>query len=927
MGTIYTPLAFDPVLLEAIFLSRQLTQAVRDGATIGSSSDDPAVTAPWQIPKAARPIEAKLADLRGVENFIDLKAKSIVNSGGDGDSRNLFALYNALTSLRILAQYASDDKTSLSSLGRIDGRFQGGLIEIASFLKTATFERTEVLYGEATDKITSRAALGTTDLDYIGARVHVGDRDAVLTRLDGTEQFTVTLKKGLTTDVINIDLADMTDPLTLDNVALHINKQIAAIVEGVDSTERYRTRFTVAEKDGGFAFKIRGFAEETVNLTAASAPALIIAGTFRASGENTLDNGLITRIGDLGTADPTQSTKTYIDALASDQPPPVEVENADGTTTTTDPILAASQALATAVDSGGNIYVVGTTSGDFDGQYNGSTVQDVYLRKYDTIGNLLFERLLGAQKDASAFAIAIDANDNVFIAGRTSENLTPEAVIDSEDTFVTKFSAGGSEIFTHQIQAVAADSGVSLTIDAAGDVIVLGNVAGVIDGSATQTGTQDLFIRKLDGTDGSIVYTQQFGGPGFNEAADIEIAADGNILVLARYNGFGRLVKLDATDPSITTYSVILGDLQSGGKVTDIAVSGTEVYVTGYTLNTAFGGGTVTQTHSGGTDGFVVRIDDAGNSGAINYTAFLGAAGEDKATGVVTDGTDVYVLGTTDSAIGAETQFGSVDSFVVKFDAATGAQVWDHQFGSSLGRTSATGIALSSQGESSLTALGMPQGDITTTQDRTITSQTSVRAGYSFYLSFNGGNPKKFTIQEGDTFTSLARRINRLNFRYVKAISLFSSGTGNQLQIKAISGARIDIIAGPEGKDALVGLGLDVTKIFDDGVVVVEDDEDEDEDKKTDDSILANTYGLELNQFLHLLDKKSAAFAITQIDVATAILQKIFRALNPDPVIEALKAKAKFNGPVPAHLQAQLANYQAGLLRLTAGGAAESFIL
>lgn len=925
MGTIYTPLGFDPVLLESIFLSRQLTDAVRAGARIGSSQDDPAVTAPWQIPKAARPIEAKLADLRGIDNFIDLGAKSVVNSGGDGDSRNLFALYNALTSLRTLAQYASDDRTSLSSLGRIDGRFQSGLIEIAAFLKTATFERTEVLYGEASDKITSRAALGRAEKDYIGARVHVGDRDAVLSRLNGTEQFTITLKKGLNTDVINIDLADMVDPLTLDNVALHINKQIAAVVEG-DLSERYRTRFTVTEKDGGFAFKIRGFAEETINLTAASAPALIIAGTFKASGEDTLDNGIVTQIGDLGTADPTQITKTQIDALASDQPPPSEVENEDGTTTTADPILAASQALATAVDSGGNIYVVGTTSGDFDGQYNSSTVQDVYLRKYDSAGNLLFERLLGAQEDASAFAIAIDANDNVFIAGRTSENLTPEAVIDSEDTFVTKFSSTGSEIFTHQIQAVAEDAGVSLTIDAAGDVIVAGHVTGLIDASATLTGTQDAFIRKLDGTDGSVVYTQQFGGPGSNEAYDIEIASDGNILVLARYNGFARLIKLDAADPTNEIFNVTLGDLQ-GGAATGLTVSGGEVYVTGYSVNAAFGGGTVTQAHSGGTDGFVVRVDDAGNSASINYTAFVGAGGEDRATDVVTDGTSVYVLGTTDSAIGAETEIGSTDSFVVKFDAATGAQVWDHQFGSSLGATSANGIALSTQGESSLTALGMPQGDINTVQDRTITSQTSVRDGYSFYLSFNGGDPKKFTIRDGDTFADLAKRINRLNFRYVDASSLFSSDSGNQLQLKAINGARIDIIAGPEGKDALIGLGLDETKIFDDGVVVVEDDEDDDEDKKTDDTILSKTYGLELNQLLHLLDKKSAAFAITQIDNATAILQKAFRALNPDPVIEALKAKSKFNGPVPAHLQAQLANYQAGLLRLTAGGSAESVIL
>ena len=83
------------------------------------------------------------------------------------------------------------------------------------------------------------------------------------------------------------------------------------------------------------------------------------------------------------------------------------------------------------------------TEGDFGGQINGAKLNDVFLSKYDSIGNLLWSRLLGASDDAEAFDIAIDGDDNVIIAGKTNEELIASDVFSGTDSFVMKYSKSG----------------------------------------------------------------------------------------------------------------------------------------------------------------------------------------------------------------------------------------------------------------------------------------------------------------------------------------------------------------------------------------------------------------------------------------------------------------------------------------------------
>src|SRR5262249_31671068 len=97
---------------------------------------------------------------------------------------------------------------------------------------------------------------------------------------------------------------------------------------------------------------------------------------------------------------------------------------------------------ASVVDADGNVYAVGDTTGSFGNQIAQGS-QDAYLRKYDSAGNVLWTRLLGASDTASGFAIALDPNGGVAIAGKVTGELKPSAVGGGDDGFIAKYSADG----------------------------------------------------------------------------------------------------------------------------------------------------------------------------------------------------------------------------------------------------------------------------------------------------------------------------------------------------------------------------------------------------------------------------------------------------------------------------------------------------
>lgn len=926
----------DPELLSLALSANLASQTAANSFAARIQADfakfGPAVKAPWEINPEPGTLSSRIRNARDLKKFIDLKSADVKRAGDDKDSRALFALYNALTALETLAQFAADKNTPNISLARLNLQFQKGMMEVSDFISTAPLDKLTLFFGRKDDDVTSSSGLGKFSATIAGSIIQKGNRGDALDGVVGNEIFTVRIEKNGSFDDITVDLSNITGTLNIDAIVDEINASIDALTildGGGNPVPKYQSSFSVKLDDKfDYFIQLDGSSLETVSLIPqTSDPTLIVAGTLEAAGSGGQTAATLTTVSSINTANPLHNISQDISGIDPDATEIAQkaalAEDADAEDV--DPVTSQSNTGGIAVDSVGNVYVVGSTLGDLDGQVNTATTGDVFLTKFDTSGNVIFSRLLGANEDASAFNITIDANDNIIVVGQTNSDLSTTDVLDSTDAFVSKFASNGDLLFTYQLDTFSTTDASAVTVDAAGNIYVGGSTTGDINISSGFAGGKDSLILKIDGTTGLLLSSTLIGGAGTEQIKDIAIASDGNILITTVEDGAGFLRKLDVTNLSSEIYNVALGNL-SGGSIGAIAVDGTAIYIGGTTGDAAFdgGGGTVTNTHSGGQDGFVTRIDDAGGSATTVFTTFVGSTGADKIADVVVNGGSVYVGGLTTGSINGETEIGLQDSFVAKLDGTTGAITFVEQFGTALGTSEATGIAFSSSGRSVLDFLGLQTGILNPSEKLDIETQTSARVGDFFFISIDGGPKRRITIQAGDDFDDLASKIDRLSLRGITA-EAFASPDGPKLRIKATRGSSVELFAGTGDRDLLGRLGIEPTKLLATSLLF-----NLDAGKAGfDPADLGGVFGLNLSSAFHIKDKTTAEYVLTQLNNATATIQRAFRTLSFDPVKAQLLEDARFKGTVPPYLLARIANFQEALARLQVGafGGGISFIV
>jgi hypothetical protein len=99
------------------------------------------------------------------------------------------------------------------------------------------------------------------------------------------------------------------------------------------------------------------------------------------------------------------------------------------------------------------------------------------------------------------------------------------------------------------------------------------------------------------------------------------------------------------------------------------------VIVTGYTS-----GGLDGNTSSGSSDIFLVKYN---SSGTKQWTKLLGTSSNDEGKGVTTDSSgNIYVTGVTNGGLDGNTNLGSGDIFLVKYNSS-GTKQWTKQLGTS----------------------------------------------------------------------------------------------------------------------------------------------------------------------------------------------------------------------------------------------------
>ena len=321
------------------------------------------------------------------------------------------------------------------------------------------------------------------------------------------------------------------------------------------------------------------------------------------------------------------------------------------------------RATGVATDANGNIYVTGTTFGGLVGTSNGNG--DAFLLAFDPSGTVAWTRQFGTVGNDFAYGVATDANGNIYVIGYTTGDLdSPDA--GGADTFLRAYDAEGNVRWTRQFftrfDGFPDLTAYAIAAEANGNVYVAGSTNADLDGP--RAGFEDAFLRAYD-TEGNVRWTRQFGTIVGEFAVGVAVDASGNAyLVGYTFCSFNCTQEDRDTDLFLRAYApdgTLRWTRDFGTSAFDDDATGVatdtdgNVYVTGRT------GGTLGDTTEGGEDAFLRAYDADGN---VRWTRQFGTSTFDSAQAVAT-GTNrnVYVTGTTDGTLEG-TSAGGLDGFL-----------------------------------------------------------------------------------------------------------------------------------------------------------------------------------------------------------------------------------------------------------------------
>ncbi len=357
------------------------------------------------------------------------------------------------------------------------------------------------------------------------------------------------------------------------------------------------------------------------------------------------------------------------------------------------------RATSVSVDGSGNVYVAGYTEGTLPGQTSAGGV-DAFVRKYDSAGNLVWTSQFGTSAKDVANSVAVDGSGNVYVVGDTLGTFNGQTGTSPgiSDAFVRKYDSAGNVLWTQQVGTTngEAEHGNGVTVDGSGNVYVVGDTTGALSGQAN-VGANDAWVRKYD-SDGSVLWTRQFGTGTGDGAASVSVDGSGNVYVAGttwgNLAGQGNAGGNDAFVRKYDSAGTALWTRLVGTANTDVGdtvlVDGSgNAYLVGL-VSAALPG----QTSAGAQDGFVRKYDSAGS---VLWTQQFGTSSGDFVQAASMDGSgNVYVAGMTGGTFAGQTSPGENDAFVRKYDG-TGAAQWTRQFGSS-GDDQATGVSIEGSG-------------------------------------------------------------------------------------------------------------------------------------------------------------------------------------------------------------------------------------
>lgn len=262
-------------------------------------------------------------------------------------------------------------------------------------------------------------------------------------------------------------------------------------------------------------------------------------------------------------------------------------------------------------------------------------------------------------------------------------------------------------------KATGGANGLDLAADTSGNHYVTGSFNGTADFdpgagvvNVTAAGGTDIYISKLDAA-GQLLWVRTMGGASFDHSLSVAVDTDGDVYIAGVYGGTVDfdpgvgvssrtsagyedifVAKFDAAGNFLWVWSAP-GATENDRAMALVIDDSNNVYVAGYfwgTVDFDPGVGNITLVSAGRYDGFISKLDAAGNT---LWAKSVGGAGDEMVTGLALDSSaQPHITGSFwngadfDPGPGISTLTAGADTniFVSKLDA-TGNLIWARGMG------------------------------------------------------------------------------------------------------------------------------------------------------------------------------------------------------------------------------------------------------
>jgi hypothetical protein len=364
--------------------------------------------------------------------------------------------------------------------------------------------------------------------------------------------------------------------------------------------------------------------------------------------------------------------------------------------------------VAIGTDSVNNLYIAGRFQGtvNFGGGDLSAPNYDLYVASFDNDGTYRWSKQFIAT-GGFIYALAVDADDNLYIAGEFSTSVMLDGVNEvfnsgTTGAFVASFDADGTYRWSRTFHNASSTARIqSLTTDELGAVYITGSFANAIDfgsGAAlpSNNGSTDMFVASYQSDDGTYRWTAPYGDGSAESGRSIVADADGTHYVTGIFNGsidFGC-----QTHNAIGAYDLFVvrfdadGDCvwskEAGSSASDsvyaLALNGSDQLLVGGDFGDDIDFGTGVLSPAGSSDAFIFSVE--ASTGLSQWSRKLGGTGFDRGKSIAVGANDVvYMAGdfseTVDFGDQQHTSNGIFDIFVIAYDATDGTAIHSVSYG------------------------------------------------------------------------------------------------------------------------------------------------------------------------------------------------------------------------------------------------------